>query len=320
MLVFFYGTDGYRMREETLSERERFLREHPNVEDRMVDAEDVERPVATLAEAVSGGGLFARSTVVRVRGLFSIDKARRDDVEAFFAKSFQSDPEVLVVVEEVRPDKRSRLFKTLVKISDRTEEFLPLESAALRRWAQEYIRNTFPDVAFEPRAVEEVLLRVGDDLSRVVNELEKLALGAEGGGRVTLENVRDSVAVSANSAVFDLLDALSTGDTRRALDVAREQYEQGSDAFAILGMLGYHARSSASALSLMEERGICDARSIAREAKLHPFAVEKILRNRSRVDLARAKRMLALLSRLDIAAKTGNIDSEFAVEEAILRS
>jgi len=322
MLAFLCGEDGYRLREKLLSLREQFFHEYPHAEERILDVEEREEReiVLKIAEMLQGGSLFSSAQVVVLSGMFSLPKDARENIVDFFEKSYRKNKETLVIVKEEKPDKRSRLFKQLKKQADHYEEFLFLSGVPLFSWVKEYCKKTFSEIVFEKEGIEQLLLFTRGDLFRVTNELEKLTLSLEKSEKLTSEHVKKHVTATAYSVIFSLLDVIGKKDKKQAFRLVEEQYAQGNDAFAILGMFAHHARSVASVLSLFEEKGVRDAREIARLGKVHPFVVEKILKNRMSFDLSRARKMIHLLSRLDISAKIGKIDPKLAVEEVLLRS
>jgi DNA polymerase III delta subunit len=304
----------------SLSLRERFLRKHPHSDTRRIDAEDGDFSISKLSESIASGGLFSKQTFVSISDMFSLEKVLRDDVETFFAKTYRSKDDIFVVIREPNVDKRSRLFKTLKKVADSSEECISLEGAALYQWARKYLQEAFPESVWEENAVEELLLRTQNNLSRFACESEKVFLFAQHSPSISRKDVEEAALFSQTISPFSLLDAVGSGEKNRALSEMRKQILLGDDPYKLLGMLAYHIRTVLTVLSHCEERGICDARSIASSEKLKPFVVERVLRNRSKMSLERAKKMLALLGRLDVSAKRGVIDPEFALEEILLRS
>ena len=59
--------------------------------------------------------------------------------------------------------------------------------------------------------------------------------------------------------------------------------------------------------------------TIAKEAKLAPFVVKKVLQNGRRYRVAGLKRTMIEAAELDLKMKTGQIDPEFGLEWFVLK-
>ena len=324
MLVFLYGEDTYRIYEELLLLRKQFFCEKKDkAELRKIDLEEIEDHKKSFAflEGVRGGNLFASRIFVQISGLFSLKKELSDAiVEHIQEMTFVSDDVCVVVIVTTSVDKRLRLYKELIKKAYKKEEFQFLKEASLRQWIKAYIKKTYPETIFEESALNEMIRRTQGDLFRFTNEVEKIFFGSKEKGKITKQDVEMLMIETGDSLIFSLLDTLGSKNVSQSLFLVKDQYLQGKNSAYLLPMFAFAVRSIIRVLSFYEEKKIYNKNEIASQAKMHPFVVEKIMKNKPTVSLVRAKHMLTLLSRLDISIKTGKIDPDFAVEEFIFHA
>jgi DNA polymerase-3 subunit delta len=67
------------------------------------------------------------------------------------------------------------------------------------------------------------------------------------------------------------------------------------------------------------EEGIRQAPLLAKELKLHPFVVQKLLRQIGGFPIERIKKSFALLADLDTQSKSGQIDPKLALDMFVMK-
>lgn len=160
-----------------------------------------------------------------------------------------ADFSVLVLVADA-VDKRRKLYQLIKKHGIVMEFETPAAEqmpAIVARMAKER------HVALDPAAAALLSVRAGDDMSRVRSELEKLALYAGDGGRVTLEEADRLVArglpTLGQYAIFDFVDALAEGNGALALRRLDELLRCGEPALIVLTMIARQFRLLLAALA-----------------------------------------------------------------------
>ena len=97
-----------------------------------------------------------------------------------------------------------------VKESGEVHDFRQPTGKALAKWAASHAKKSGLDL---PESVaEELVLRCSDDKTRVMGEVEKLALYTE--GAATLEGVEALVAPDVQANICKLVDAVGAGDRK----------------------------------------------------------------------------------------------------------
>lgn len=76
-------------------------------------------------------------------------------------------------------------------------------------------------LSFEPKAIEMLTENIGNDLSKIYNEILKLKLILPPGATITPESVEANIGISREYNNFELVDALSVRDNVKALKIIR---------------------------------------------------------------------------------------------------
>ena len=132
----------------------------------------------------------------------------------------------------------------------------------------------------------------GDDLTRLVGEVEKAALaGGPENRRVTVAEIRAVVGEHRLRHVFDLTRALSARDAAAALALLESLLNAGEEPLAVLGMLTREARATWQAADAL--RAGRAPEEIARSLRRPPAAATALLDRARTVSVAAAARQLA---------------------------
>jgi DNA polymerase-3 subunit delta len=139
-------------------------------------------------------------------------------------------------------DKRSRMFKLLLKYATIVECGAVEDVADAERWVRSRLAAAGMEV--EPRAVRLVAERAGTDVRRLRNDVDRLALYALGRPRVTVDDVREVVGgAAALQDDWAITNAIEAGRTDEALRQLGLLLEAGAPPEKILGQLGWLVRS-----------------------------------------------------------------------------
>jgi DNA polymerase-3 subunit delta len=199
-------------------------------------------------------------------------------------------PETVLVLACGKIDARLKFFAAAKKKGVVHDLTLP---RALAPWIADEARRAGARIdADAARRLEDV---VGKDLSRLAQSIEQLALYAGEGKTITVEHVDTLVADTSERNVFQLNDAVGSGDKPRALAALAKLFEQRESAVGVVIMLARHVRQLSLYKELTAQRA--PAGEIARVCGVPPFVIDKSLAPQSKrftpEALARAVRLLA---------------------------
>ncbi len=224
-------------------------------------------------------------------------------------------PDVALIFMLGKVDKRLSVWRRLLERAEvRSAE--PLKGAKLRAYVTEEVARRKLPLAED--GLGELLERVGQDLRRLMGEIDKLEAYVDGArARLGAEEVAAVLGRGLARPLYKLADALWARRTTEVLELTQELLEDGEAAPRLLATLHRALRQVRGARGLLERRTPSD--QFATRLSVMPFKVRELCeaaRRWSDDDVARA---LLALSRADRRLKTGMAD-EPALTAAIVEA
>ena len=216
------------------------------------------------------GSLFVtrRAIVVRRADLLKYEKGPGDEGEGTEAKGKKAkgtrgaedpvgayledpSPEVTLVLMAAKPDRRRTPWKRL--LAEATVHAVePKKGRFLRSYVEEELRGRGLRVA--PDALSELLDEVGQDMRRLMGEVEKLEAYTAGGAEITLDDVSEVVGRGLGRPLYRLADAFASRDTPASLDLLESLLGDGEDGLRLLATLHRTLRQVRGAGAMREAR------------------------------------------------------------------
>jgi DNA polymerase-3 subunit delta len=266
---------------------------------------------ARVIEAARTGSLFAPRRAVVVRQADAI-KGEGEEVLAWLA---DPSPDTALVLLVAKPDKRRTLWK---KLCDKAAVVSadPPKGRALRGYVVEQVRRR--KLALSEEGFEELLERVGQDLRRLMGEMDKLAAFAGGGQKpLSGEEVAAVLGKGLAQPLYKLADAMGARRGGRVLELLETALDDGEPALKVLGTLHRALRQVRGARVLREARATRE-QVIARLGLL-PFKVGDVLEASRAWTDAELGRAVAALDRADRRIKSG-ADGRLALTAAVVEA
>ena len=120
-------------------------------------------------------------------------------------------------------DKRGKLYKLLKKSAEIfTSE--KIKDYKLQEWIGEYVQGQ--GYKINAKAIALLDEHIGNDLNRIVNEIEKLALNLKGKQEITEDDIEKFIGISKEYNVFELQAAIAKKDLQKAIKII--QYFDGN--------------------------------------------------------------------------------------------
>jgi DNA polymerase III subunit delta len=138
----------------------------------------------------------------------------------------------VVSYKEKTLDKRKKMYKTIAKTGEVfTSE--KIRDYKLVEWVGDYIKSQELDMT--AKAIALLAEHLGNDLSRIVNEIEKVTLNIGSRKSITEDDIEKYVGVSKEYNVFELQDALTKKNLVKAITII--QYFDGNPKAAPIQMV-----------------------------------------------------------------------------------
>lgn len=292
MLFFLYGADTFRLRQKL----EQIIAEYKN-RSKGIDF--------AVFDGLGGqfGDFFAN---LRQNSLFGEKKffviknpvsnaafkealIKKIDLIAASAHNF-------VFFQEGKVLKADRLLKAVLKCGQ-TQEFLPLEGADLISW----IIKEFGSLgkAVDAVAAEILAARLGSDLWRMANEIQKLAHFVSE-QKILVKDI-ENYAPDINAEIFKTIDAIAGRDKRRGIKMIKDHCAKGDHPLYLLAMIAGQFRNL---LLLKDAKGAVSAVRLG----IHPYVFGKTANQAGKFSLADLRSNYCKIIATDFQIKTGRID------------
>jgi DNA polymerase-3 subunit delta len=160
-------------------------------------------------------------------------------------------------------DKRKKAYKAIEK-SGLIFESSPMYDNKIPAWVESYLTEK----GYKVNAQASLMLAeyLGNDLSKIVNELDKLMLNIQAGQEITLKHIQDNIGISKEYNVFELQTALGKKDVLKVNRIINyfEANPKANPIVLVLGnlnnyftkVLAYHYVKDKSPQNLARELGV----------------------------------------------------------------
>ena len=250
-----------------------------------------------VVDNVAMRSLFADRRALVVRGAEGL-KGEGEEVSAYLD---DPTPGVLLVLMARKADRRRPVWK---KVLERVEVVSaePLRGRALRSFVTDRLRQR--GLRLGEDALQELLERVGQDLRRLMGEVEKLEAFRGTDKTLAAEDVAKVLGRGMARPLYRLSDATSERDALLALELVEELLDEGEPAVLILGTMHRALRQVRAARAMVEARVPRD--TIA--SRLLPgnmaFKLPALLEAASRWSEPELEKAMRALAAADLQVKT----------------
>lgn len=219
-----------------------------------------------------------------------------------------------IIFCESEVDKRSRLYKK-VKELGYAAELKKQDSTQLMNWAAGILGKDGKKIT-KP-VMEYFLDRTGDDMENIRTELEKLICYTMGREVITKEDVEAIGTVHVTNRIFDMVSAIVSGNTKKAMELYEDLLTLKEPPMRILFLI---ARQFNQLLQTKELVGTgADKGQLASKLKVPPFAAGKLINQARGFSKEQILSYVQLCVESEEAVKTGRLSERMAVELLIAK-
>lgn len=318
MLIFVYGDDGARVTEKVRELRTRFLEKFDASGMNLAEFPApgaTELPFAEIVQAIQSAPFLSEKRMVIVRGL--LEATKKPDHERWIGALHHVPASTITVIAEdldAKAVEKHGIF-TVVKDVAETHSYAQtkLAGAALTKWITE--RAAKQGATIDGATANALVARVGDDLYRLGNEVDKLAAYAQ--GSVTTVTLDLLTPRDASSNIFGLVDAIADRNVGTALRMLDDERNAGSADLYIMAMIARQVRLLLQVKHYGQEHGTADKAAVAAALALHPFVAGKTVAQAAKYSLPALVHLHTFLTGLDRDAKRGKVDPSVAIDRLV---
>jgi len=235
--------------------------------------------------------------VVSASGTKDNLKEEHEEVLAAYLNRPAETSVVIFVASEL--DKRRKIAKLLLEKCTAVE-FKELEDAELIGWAKTKLKELKAEA--DDRALRHLVGLVGNNVRRLTNEIEKLAVAALPDALITYELIESLVPDSRELSNFDLTDSLLAKNKTRALQILKKILDDGAEPLMLLGLIASNFRRLFMSKELMRQ-GV-ERREVARIMKLPYNKQQNFLETARRIETEKLTSIMRRIAKADVAIKT----------------
>ena len=221
--------------------------------------------------------------------------------------------DIVFAMCEEKVDKRSKLFKFLTK-NGSSEEFAKESEETLKRWVAGYLGNSGKKIT--AAAAEYLITEVGNDMTLLSLEMEKLIAWCLERNEVTVNDIDTVCTHQVNGKIFDMITAISEHRQKEALALYYDLLTLRESPFHIQSLL---VRQYNNLLSVRD--GLDKNYSyvmIADKTGIKDWLVKKMSYIAKKMPLLKIEEAIEACAKAEEDIKTGNMVDVLAIELLII--
>jgi len=169
-------------------------------------------------------------------------------------------------------DSRKKVFKAakktgVVYLSDKIKEY------NLSGWINSYVKERGYNIT--PKASELLVEFLGDNISKIINEFNKLEILVEKGTTINEVHIEENIGISKDYNVFELVNAIAIRDVNKA-NIIVNYFDHNPKAGSIIMVIAniFKLHSQMMKVHFLDNKS---KENVASSLKLHPFVAQKML-------------------------------------------
>ena len=250
----------------------------------------------TILTAARRYPMMAERQVVVVREAQNIRDI--DELASYVEKPSPST--ILVLCHKYKTiDKRKKLYKAIQKNGVYLES-KPLYESQVPNWIIAYLKTK--QLGIEQKAVQMITDHVGNNLQRIVNELDKIVFPAVPGTSISVDDVEKKIGISKEYNPFEFQKALGSKDIYKANRIVNYfiENEKSNPLQMIVGILVSYFRKILTYHTIENKSNQSE---VAQKLGISPFFINDYLTAGRNYPLQKAVLVLSLLREYDLRSK-----------------
>ncbi len=239
-----------------------------------------------------------------------------EDLDAY-ANQFQETTVLVLNYKGKKLDKRTKLYKTL-NSKGFYHEFKPLYANEIPAWIEEKVKSNRQSI--DQKAKFLLAEYVGNDLSRLYNELEKLNT-IVGEQMISVDDIEKHIGISKEYNNFELRNAIETKNIEKAFRIIKYFEKNPKDNPMVVTMTIIFSLFT----NIIQYHILADKskQNVAKELGINPFFVQDLSVAAKNYPLKKATRIISLIREYDMKGKgvnsSGNVTSTELLIELIYK-
>lgn len=320
MIIFLYGKDGYRLKQNLEKIVGEYKKKYSGLSLSTLDLNEGE--FSKFEDTVKTVSFFDEKRLIVLKGAFSAADKISGLIKTWDLANDKQ--RILVFVENTDEAQLVKQNKELTSLLTAQPNVIkhsePLEGKQLENWVAKEFKSAGAEV--ESTAAKKLISLVGSDSWWLSQEIIKLAnyknsegntkedapLDSEECGVITADDVDLLVCPKDDFNIFQIVDAVAGKNKAKTAALIYNCLAAGEDPYYIFSMIVYQFRNLLRVKSLI--KNAVPYAGIVKKTGLNPFVVKKTYDQCRGYDVDELRWLFASLAQIDIEAKSGLIDME----------
>lgn len=317
MLIFVFGEDAYQAKEKVRIMHEAFLQKFDPAGTNACHfpyGDQKKLEFGAIGQAIQSPPFLATKRFILLKGLLG-EVTRKADAGAWI-ELLSAIPEssIVVLLDVLSSDKirKHSIFSALKGRQDVHEYvFEAMSEQEAIKWV--VVEAKKYNLDFPAGLCRDFVVMAGVDVWMLSLELKKL-VGYCKGRQVTREDLELMVRPSADDQLFDLMDALSQKQLKRAKTLLDQQRRFGMPDAQLFGMLVRQVRLLLAARDYLDAHPQSGQKEVASGLGVHPYVAKKLIEQSRGFSKDQLRTLQIQMMDWDLAAKTGGLDQAQAAD------
>lgn len=197
-------------------------------------------------------------------------------------------------------------------------ESTEVRESSLPTWIINYLKERL--ITCSAQTAQIIASSLGNDLSKISNELDKLLINTFENGIITMDDVENNIGISKKYNIFELQNALISNNRNKAIDIAIHFASNSKETpiFMIINVLNSFFEKL---FVFLQHRGKKDINSIAKMMGINPYLLENYKKASRHYNLNKVLKVFEIFRDYDMKAKGyDNVTNEDElIKEMILK-
>jgi DNA polymerase-3 subunit delta len=285
-------------------------------EARMTGLLSVDGPQAVIAEILDElrtMPFLTAQRVVVIKGAEEFISRNRPALEKYFDAPSQTGILILTVGSWLKSTKLAKKLPKVGKLID----LVPPKRHELGRYLVDHARQA-NGKTLDRHAAALLVELVGEDLTQLCNEVDKLALFARDEKAITVKHVEALAGHNRVFGAFEVIEAMMAGRTMQAIARLRNMFAEDKSAeHTVIGAFAYHLRRLFGAKALLGKGE--SPFVVAKKLRIWRDTQDRFFAQLRQTSLQQIATTIEELAAIDHAVKTGQAKTQVAMEQLVLK-
>lgn len=297
MLFFLYGKDTYRLQQKLKEIENHYRKIYKNVLNlEKISADQIE--FKEFWDTLQQTSIFVKKKLFFLENLFSNPNFKQEFLIKI--KEISQSSDIIVIFEKTEVKEKDKLVQTLKKVG-KSQEFKPLNELELKDWIiKEFQRYK---IKIDEKIVERLINYIGRDLWQMSNEIKKLVNYKKNNNEISEKDIDLLIKPKIENDIFKTIEALANKEKNKTINLIQKHLEKNDSASYLLSMINFQFRNIL--IMKLHETNT----NYMQKIEMHPYVARKALYQSQKFTLEELKKIYQKIFKIDLAIKTGKIDT-----------